>query len=1825
MSNSSQTDCQPSTTSNKRPWLILLTRGGMTLGALLLVLIVVGVWRLRDFIHTELAPLAQQNLTTSLNRPVKLGKLKEFTLTGVKFAASSVPATSTDSDWVTIEAVNVSFDIWQLIIQRHLKLDVTLINPQVYIEQDQQQRWITTTISPPAQAGFIQTDLNKIRFYNAKLVLVGNQKIATTPKKISIPSSPVPVKFSGLNGTAQLVNNNQQMKFDVIGKADNGGDLFLEGTLRVQTELEGKLKLRVENFLAADVTRLIPLPLSLKAGRVNGDLQVELIPNQLTLLNGSADLQGVTVQIPQVPQLLSNTQGNLRFQGLAVELDNVVSNYGKIPVIAKGIFDQEKGLKLAAFVNAVSISQALETLNVQSPLPVSGIVKADLQILGNATAPVLSGNVTNIGMAKIDQVDFKKVSSKFELSSRDTLLTMTDIQAETKFGGEVKGRGKIKLDPIPKINVNLTAEKMPGDAIAQVYKIDSTLFKVGNVAATANVSGPANNAKTLVKWQAPQATYPATGEAIINSDRTVDFRNVAVNVAGSIVRGYGNYDPQSWQAVAVASGVKLTPFLSPQQLANISLENAEFNGKLVISGTSDQFQITNIRPEAAGINLGGGKIAISRLHLIENNFITELIAENINVSKILKLKPSLPILNNPITGKFTIAGNTENLSLNNLGGIGRGSLAVGNGKILAENIQISNGRYQAQVQAKNIPVQKLTTVPPQLQGILTGEFNIAGSVESFQPETIQATGQARLNLAGAKITATNIQVANGNYQALVTGSGVKLNRFHQQLQGELASQLQISGPLTSTKLADIRATGQVKFSQGIPGINSPLNAVIAWNGEQLTIPQARSKNLNVSGHILANAQQPGIPEISALNLNVQAQNYDLKQLPLPLANTIDIRGKADFKGQITGNITAPNVIAQLSLRNLQVQKFAFEPLLTGQINLIPEKGLNVDLAGKRDRLAANINLNQNSDFLVKWQQVSAIGQSQGDNWQVKLNNFPLAIFNFNLPNNPIIGKGKLAGILDADVQLNQKTLATKGNIVIVNPEVGRIKGDRFASEFNYNNDTFSLTNSEFSKNKSTYILEANLKQITTNPQIQAKVNIKQGQIQDILNVAQIFDIQDLQRGLKLPTYGKSADLQTTSQGLPNQPLLNQIQRLAEIDALLAAAAQKRQESQPIPNLTDFKGILDGEIAIDTATNNELAVNFQLKGENFTWGRETEPNRFYRAETVIAEGSFEKGVLRLQPLRIEDKKRLIAFTGNIGGNEQSGKLTVNNFPIQLLNNFVQLPVGISGNLNIDAALAGSIDNPQARGQLEIKSGTLNRRKIESATAGFSYTDGRLQFGSQVIAEGPEPVNITGDIPYKLPFASVAPNNNEITLDIKVKNEGLGLLNLFTDQIAFEKGEGEVDLTIRGTPEKPLVKGIATINNATFVAQALSGKLTNVTGKAEFDFNKVLVENIQGQFSDGKIEAVGEIPIFNSQSVQINNPLKVNLEKLTINLKGLYQGGTSGNLKITGSVLKPLVGGNIELSNGQVLLSESNTSILSKTNSNTSIFAANKQNKISQFENGVVGLNNLKINLGRKVQIASPPIFNFLASGELNVTGSLDNPIPSGTIKLNRGGVNLFTTQFKLASNYKHTATFRTSQPRDPELDIKLFAKILDDIQTGDLSRQVSTGGLSALETVRVEAIVQGLASQLNDSLELKSSPSRSQTEIVTLLGGGFLDTQGRGDTTLGLINIAGSAVFNNFQSAFNQIGDVFGLSELRLFPTILSDNPEAGNRNSSLELALEAGVDIANIFSISSIKILTANDPFQWGINYRINDEFRVRASTNLTDDSRAVIEFERRF
>nr|WP_235927189.1 translocation/assembly module TamB domain-containing protein [Gloeocapsopsis dulcis] len=400
------------------------------------------------------------------------------------------------------------------------------------------------------------------------------------------------------------------------------------------------------------------------------------------------------------------------------------------------------------------------------------------------------------------------------------------------------------------------------------------------------------------------------------------------------------------------------------------------------------------------------------------------------------------------------------------------------------------------------------------------------------------------------------------------------------------------------------------------------------------------------------------------------------------------------------------------------------------------------------------------------------------------------------------------------------------------------------------------------------------------------------------------------------------------------------------------------------------------------------------------------------------------------------------------------------------------------------------------------------------------------------------------------------------------------------------------------------------------------LTNVTGTVEFNGDRIVVPGITGQYNTGEVRSEGTIPIFATQAAQqlATNPLTVSLNDLDVDLEGRYQGGVSGNIIITGTALSPDIGGKIRLANGQISLGETEdtpTAAAGSTASNTT-------------EESPIELASLQLILGDDVQIVRQPLLSFEAEGDLTINGTLTNPRPQGVVRLVGGQVNLFTTQFTLARGEEQTARFTPKRGLDPILDVTLVAIIpettgIQQVPTSPLSgeiRDIPITSFGSFRTVRVQAAVQGPASELAQNLELTSDPNRSEAEIVTLLGGSFINTLGRGDPALGLATIAGSTLLNNLQGTITQLGEALGIDQLRLFPTIVTDPTE---NVSVLGLAVEADFIITNDFSVSLSRVFAADDALRYNLIYRLNDQFVGRASTNLSGESRLLVEYDARF
>ncbi len=1265
---------------------------------------------------------------------------------------------------------------------------------------------------------------------------------------------------------------------------------------------------------------------------------------------------------------------------------------------------------------------------------------------------------------------------------------------------------------------------------------------------------------------------------------------------------------------------------------------------------------------AGDVRVAGGNAGVTGT-LSDGTFTARIAADAIAVTPFLErnIPPSAAAIPLSELGRFSgtvdIAGNVRRLDLDEIRLMGSGSLTAAGGFADVRG-RLAAGEWVVDVAASDIPVSPFLPVQPAIArefGRLTGNFAVSGTTESFELASIAVTGAATLGVAGGTVSASSVQVQGKRWQGAIAARDVQIGRLSDQLRGEFSGNLNLSGSLDALTPANVRARGDVFLSQGVSIVKKPLNAAIAWDGERLQINRATAPGLNVNGFISVDTRNLAAIQLTGVDLNVRARSYDLRDLPLEqLPDAILPRGEADFTGRIQGTPSAPRIAGDVQLRDFRLNQVAFDPVLTGNVAIATGEKVQVQLQGEQDEIQINaafspsppLSLPTSLSFLLR--RGEAIARGSGDNrgLQVALEQFPLTALNLTAP--PIAGPGPIAGLVSGELNLAYgnvlqcrdvacalSTVQGSGTVAIAQPRVGVINANSFEGQIVLANGVAELQNGRLLKGESTYVATARVtcpwaflpgapvngsSGACADPQYQARVAIESGQLQDVLTSLQIFRLQDVARGLNPPEYASGAVVAPVPLSVRGADMLAKLRRYSEIVALLEQQRQARQEASPLPDLQELQGAFNGEISVAGSLKTGVNSRFEISGEDWRWGE-------YGVDRVLVAGSFERGILTLLPLEVRTGDSLIAFSGTLGLLNQSGQLRVENFPVETLLGVVEkftdvpIPVQLTGDINASATLAGNLFNPQARGEVTLVDGTLNQTPVQAARGSFSYSDSRLNFGSTVIVSGPDPIQLVGSIPYQISPFSLSPESDRLSLSVNVQNEGLALLNVLSGgRVRWVSGRGQVQARVEGTLKEPLATGIAQVEGATIEAQLLPEPLTNVTGRVLFNRDRISVEGISGQFSKGLVLVQGVLPIFAEFSptdTDAANPLRVSLDRLAVNLKGLYRGGVNGIVTVTGTAQQPQIGGTVELRDGQILLSEAAAAGGSFLPPDASAGEAAIQ----------PSLNDLKLILGQDVQIARPPILNFVAAGDLTINGLLDDLKPQGTIRLRRGQVNLFTTQFRLLGGYEQTATFTPESGLDPILDVRLGASVSEvtnsRLPTPAFSNEIEDApatGLGETQTVRIQASVRGPASQLFDNLELTSSPSRTESEIVALLGGGFVNTLGRGDSTLAIANLAGSALLSPIESA---LINALGVTEFRLFPTTITRD---GARSSTLGLGAEVGIDITRKFSASVIRVLTdATQPTQFNLRYRLDNRTLLRGSTDLSGENRATVEYEIRF
>ena len=1324
-------------------------------------------------------------------------------------------------------------------------------------------------------------------------------------------------------------------------------------------------------------------------------------------------------------------------------------------------------------------------------------------------------------------------------------------------------------------------------------------------------------------------------------------------------------DPQTWQAQAQVS---LPLYGGTVQSQNFAYQGGDWQGDFqlhqlpvtavakalptFIQPAINQGQLTaqvNLQGQQGDLNqliakgnaqvsLPQGGLTIPQFQLQQGQWQTTVNGTNLPARTLIP-SPGKPS-QGQLSGQIVVQGRLDQPATE-IKTTGRGRWQVAQGSIQLAQFQLQRGQWQGAFSAQSFQVKALPmTVTQGRSGWVDGRLAVQGDVDQT-PDQWQLFGAGQWRSPQGTVKVRGASLENQRFATQLTTTGIDWQQLDISQPGQVRGNVQLAGTWTGQTPHLSQVEGQLTSQSGWQTLKNPVQVAFNWQGNALNLDRLHSQGLDAQGQLTIPiaSVQPGfdfVRNIQQLNLQVQAQQLPLSRfVPSPAA--APILGRLDFNGQVTGSGTQPNLQGQLAIAGLRLGDYRFSPWLTGQVQKNTQ-GLQLALQGQDETLRLSLDGQQQPTSVfferrdLKLTGVRSEGQlfltAQGLPLTALQASLPLAIaFNPSLSPNvrsalTQVQQQPLAGQLSGNFQIDlaQKTaIGTRVNVK--DHRWGSFRGNDLTANFRFGQGQLSVENSRLRYGKSTFLMQGKANFQGETPQWAGAISFRDSRIEDILETLHLFEWQDLQRGQQPPTYAKAKDLYDESQD-PQQPLASVgngsasfYDQLNQLSASKAHLVRPTEAVKPLPELSDLKGNFEGKVTAQSNGIEPIAAQFNLQGKDWQWGD-------YQLEQLTLAGRWQGEAIAVEPLELRTGDQFLRIDGELSPTAQTGQLQIHSVPLAPLVTLFNLPDHLrpEGSVFADFRLSGTRQDPQFQGKLQIQDSRFQNLVLQGTEGNFRYQTGRLAFQLQsVVNQQTEPLILEGSAPYVFPFASQLPESDQFSVALRLKNDSLSLLSLATNQqLTWLNGEGKVDLRLFGRldPQNQTLHqlqglGEITLKDAAIASQFLPNTpLTQVNGQIFADLNAIQVAHLSGKISGGDLAISGTLPLQNPLP-NTDQTLQLSLNNLAVDIPRIYQGAMAGNVEVTGTAIAPKIGGQLDLFDGNILLGSSLPTIATAPSS-------------PPQRNGIE-FQGLTLNLTDNIRVQNLPFLDFAAIGSLSLFGPVNQLQPQGQIDLKGGQINLFASQLRLDSSETNRVYFLPGRGLDPYLDLHLTSSASETDRNNSLIRnplsseidQPFSATQESLQTIRIKAQIVGQASDLKNSIQLTSTPRRSEQEIITLLGGGFINTLGQDSTqtTVGLANLAGSAVLGTVQG---QIGEALGLSEFLIFSTPLINEKDRLQGN-QIGVAAEAGIDLTQQLGVSIQKVINADRPPQWGLRYRINENTVIRGSSNFQDDSRGVI------
>ncbi|MEM7716057.1 MAG: DUF748 domain-containing protein, partial [Cyanobacteria bacterium P01_A01_bin.68] len=1018
-------------------------------GVSLVGLGIAGYFGLDYFIRRRLPGLLDEQLTEFINRPVKVGEVKYWSLSGIRLENSSIPATENDPNYVKAKAIDIGFNPIPLLFTQTLPLRITLLEPDVYVEEDKQGEWVRLNLDT-SDEGELPFDIDaKINLRRAK--------VAVLPQALKNPFA-----IQDINGYLNYSQNKSwQLQYGINAPVVKG-KVDIDGVTQL-TDYKSKINARINSLSLPDLSNYVKdnLPVTIPSGLLNANLEIDLPGLSKfaeTQVDGTASVQRLQVKSPQL-KVPVNAIANLKFDGQGVSFTDTRASYGNLLTTVSGVADLDKGFDLKVNTNSFNIGSLLKTTSLKSPVNVDGNLQAQLLVKGEADNPILLGNVSSQRGIVVDKTRFSNLNTVFGGSLDQVILK--EFRATPATGGDIVAKGEVifpkslpEVKDFSKSKIALDFDAVianPGAIVAN-YGVTDDMLKFGRLLAAGEVNGTVANPQGILSWNLPEAEADIVGRVsgggkvrLAGNLITLNDTSLTTDSAKVDINGRANLATNNWNAAVNANSLALNPFLEKIENvgerikdSSIFLRRADIN----LAGSLNNFSPGSIRGNAdLNLNVNRGNVAVN------GNLNQGILTANANVGGLglNKLVPELPLAVTVANTKANISGRLNdllefesierldklesfrasvdgNLILPEVKGRGRvdfngsGNFATNNWNLVANANSLPISTLLSEEQKKQFRLNQLN----QPVTLRRGNVRLAGNLDIINNfDLSRVNGNANLNLAvnnGRVLVDGNLN--RGILQANINANSIRANTFLPELP------LPVTVANTRVNLSG-RVNQLLEFESIDGSINlDKLNSFRATANGNLIIPGSRGNiNFNANSNLATN-------NLQAFGT---ANGVSLSQLvpdsPLP----VTVRNS---KVNVTGKI---NQLLANNFDNLNADVNANLAVARGTVNAIANFN--------NGRIVSNINANNvNTPLICRSFDISCSDLTQ---LSAKLNLAgevkPL------LEGNPILIQASRANVNTSGQQLN-----ANGQIVIV-------PGDEGISSWNVATDLNVDVNSNLSK------------------------------------------------------------------------------------------------------------------------------------------------------------------------------------------------------------------------------------------------------------------------------------------------------------------------------------------------------------------------------------------------------------------------------------------------------------------------------------------------------------------------------------------------------------------------------------------------------------------------------------------------------------------------------------------------------------------------------------------------------------------------------------------